>query len=74
MDTDVLENLPKSEWRILKCKGDGNCLYRAISNQIYGNQSFYPKVKNEITEFIKIHRNWFEKDIAEDNTSLEKYI
>jgi len=63
IESEMLENLSVNEWQILKCLGDGNCLFRAISNQVYGKYSFYNKVRSEIVDFIKLKRSRFENMI-----------
>jgi len=67
-------NLSLQQWRTLKCVGDGNCLFRAISNQVYGKQSFHPKVRNEIVKYIQSERSHFENDITKEQTTFEDYI
>jgi len=66
--------LPVKEWKILKCSGDGNCLFRAISSQLYGNQNFYPNVRNEIVKYIQDNRSRFEADVLIDHMTLDEYI
>lgn len=52
-DSPSTSNLSIQEWRIIKCKGDGNCLFRAISNQVFGRQSLHNKVRKEIIQFLQ---------------------
>ena len=40
--------------------GDGNCLFRAISDQIDGNESHHLKYRRETCEFMRANREDFE--------------
>ncbi|KAF5368742.1 hypothetical protein D9757_010437 [Collybiopsis confluens] len=40
--------------------GDGNCLFRALSDQYYGSPSRYAEVRREICDFIESHSERYE--------------
>ncbi|KAJ3718109.1 hypothetical protein DFJ43DRAFT_1098518 [Lentinula guzmanii] len=40
--------------------GDGNCLFRALSDQYYGSPSRYGEVRREICDFIEAHPEQYE--------------
>ena len=56
-------------------EADGNCLFRSISDQLYGNDSQHLKLRSEILEFMVSHTAHFELfwDDEEDST-FETYI
>jgi len=41
--------------RIKKIDGDGDCLYRSISDQLYGNQEFRVVLRNLCADYLKKH-------------------
>jgi len=36
---------------------DGNCLFRALSDQLYGSQSKHAELRREICDFIEVHKD-----------------
>ena len=37
-------------------KGDGNCLFRAIAHQLYGDQERHPEIRKIC--IVELHKNW----------------
>lgn len=44
-------------------KGDGNCLFRALSLHVYGNDSLesHMQVRKEVSEFLEVNYLKFDK-------------
>jgi OTU domain-containing protein 5 len=41
-------------WKIKEMEGDGNCLFRAVSDQIYnGDQSHYDLIRQYCMDYIQ---------------------
>jgi len=38
---------------VYKCKGDGNCFWRAAAVQMYGDQDTYIRVRREVVAYVK---------------------
>jgi hypothetical protein len=53
--------------------GDGNCLFRAIADQIEGDPSKHAQYRQRIMAFIESHREDFEF-FVEDNEPFELYV
>eukprot|EP01130_Rhizamoeba_saxonica_P017370 TRINITY_DN8400_c0_g1_i1.p1 TRINITY_DN8400_c0_g1~~TRINITY_DN8400_c0_g1_i1.p1 ORF type:complete len:408 (-),score=72.13 TRINITY_DN8400_c0_g1_i1:128-1234(-) len=53
--------------------GDGNCLFRAIGDQIEGNPNCHRKIRNEICDFMERNRFDYEP-FVEDDEPFERYI
>ena len=51
--------LNEKECTIEKMEEDGNCLFRAVARQIYGDQKRYKKIRKETVEHVVAHRNYF---------------
>jgi len=66
--------LSTSDWKIKKCLGDGNCLFRALANQIFGKQSYHSKVRMEIAEYMLKNKAHYTNFIDQCNISFEEYI
>jgi hypothetical protein len=46
--------------------GDGNCLFRAISHQLYGTTARHEDLRRKCCAYIKEHRDYFARWLAED--------
>lgn len=51
---------------ITPMQGDGNCLFRAISLQVYGSEDMHPTVRTQCLDFMKIESQHFKHFVAED--------
>ncbi|CAN0434280.1 unnamed protein product, partial [Discosporangium mesarthrocarpum] len=39
-------------WQLRRQEGDGNCLFRAISEQIYGDPGMHSDIRRQCTAFM----------------------
>ncbi|KAF5376151.1 hypothetical protein D9615_007651 [Tricholomella constricta] len=53
--------------------GDGNCLFRALSDQLYGSPSRHMDLRQEICDWIAKHRERYEP-FVEDERGLETHL
>ena len=58
--------------RIVRVASDGNCFFRAIADQVEGNEEKHIKYRKMVVEYIMEHREQFES-FVEDNVSFEEY-
>ena len=58
--------LLQSNLRIREVKGDGNCLFRAVSDQVYGTDQYYELIREKCMDYLVIMRKFFEPYIGED--------
>lgn len=54
--------------------GDGNCLFRALSDQIYGNEGKHAEIRNRTVAYLKDHAEHFSAFIGEYGETWDKYI
>ncbi len=64
------DDLKKINMKIKCIKDDGNCMYRAISHQIYGEEEFYDVVKNYSMDYLEMEKEFFGQFI---NGGVEKF-
>ena len=69
------ESLPFLE---VKVKGDGNCLFRALSDQLYFDEGrHYLKVREEICDYLGEHKNelqeFFDTNVVFKNHTPANY-
>lgn len=46
--------------------GDGNCLFRALSDQYYGSPSKHVEVRQNVCDWIEQHKERYEGFVDED--------
>ena len=51
--------------------GDGNCMFRAVSDQVYGTDKHYAILRQKCMDYIELLKSFFEPYIDED---FDKYI
>ena len=57
--------------------GDGNCGYRAIANQLFGNENYHNIIRADVYDYLKLNSERFKELNFEVNGELidsEKYI
>ena len=62
----------KRNLRIVEMNADGNCLFNAISHQIYGTQDFHQLVREKCMEYILAQKAYFQAFITDEET-IEQY-
>lgn len=53
--------------------GDGNCLFRALSDQLYGTPSHHLKLRQDICDWIEEHKERY-APFVEDDRGLEHHL
>lgn len=51
---------------VFTIQGDGNCLFRAVSHQLYMNQNMHEELRNKVVKHLIEHRDRFELFCDED--------
>ena len=59
----LLQNMLGKQWRIDFIQADGNCLFRALSKEILGPETFHHLIRQTLIQFI-----W------EDGHLFQKYV
>ncbi|EGC31754.1 hypothetical protein DICPUDRAFT_10519, partial [Dictyostelium purpureum] len=61
------ENLKKTKGYVIrKMKQDGNCLFRSVADQIYGDQEMHSTVREKCLDYMEAERDHFSQFITED--------
>jgi len=63
--------LDNDSFKIIKCKGDGNCMFRATAVHIFKSQSKHYLIRRVVASYIKEHKDSF-IDFIDEN--FEEYI
>jgi len=46
--------------------GDGNCLFRALSDQYYGSQTHHLHIRRAICDWIELYKDRYEPFVEDD--------
>ena len=61
--------------RIKEIEGDGNCLFRAISDQIYnGNPNHHHMIREACMNYIEMERDFFINYIEGGDEEFDNYV
>ncbi|CAL1605541.1 unnamed protein product [Knipowitschia caucasica] len=59
--------------KLREVPGDGNCLFRALGDQLEGHSRAHLRLRQETVDFMKSHRHDFEP-FVEDDVPFEKHL
>jgi hypothetical protein len=51
-------------WEVASIRKDGNCLFRALSDQLYGHERRHLELRRRLVDFIDLERAFFEPFVA----------
>ena len=56
--------------------GDGNCLFRALSDQLYGDESHHVELRAMTVAHIRAHKEFFEpfRESEKEDETFEEYV
>lgn len=68
------KNIEKSNFFIKETEGDGNCMFRSISDQIYGNEEYHKIIREKCMDYLLMERNFFSQFIEGGDKEFDNYI
>ena len=73
---DEIPWLKHTQFKLFEIGEDGNCLFRAISHQLYGTQEYHMIIRKRCCDYLQLERNYFEAFVGnkEGNFTLSDYI
>lgn len=60
------KSIRKKGWQIKHMNEDGACLFRAIADQVYGDQEMHDVVRKHCIDYIASNRDYFSQYVTED--------
>ena len=73
IDEKFKKHLESLGYFIREVRGDGNCLFRAVSEQMEGNENNFVEYREKCINYIKENKDTFAPFI-EDDEPIDKYI
>lgn len=55
-------------------KGDGNCLFRALSDQFFGQEGQYPGIRDSVVKHLSANSSKFSAFVGEYGESFDQYL
>ena len=63
-----MSKFPQSHIRSVFCqKGDGNCLFRSLADQLYNNPARFNEIRQGVVDFIELNKEDFEPFIVDES-------
>ncbi|RLN97730.1 hypothetical protein BBJ28_00019557 [Nothophytophthora sp. Chile5] len=59
---------------IFDIEGDGNCLFRSVSHQIYGNDRHHALVRAACMDYMESEKEYFEPYVVGDMAAFMRYL
>ena len=60
------ELMKKNNLEIKAIEGDGNCLFRAVSDQVYGKEEYHDIIRQKCMDYLEIQKRFFKLFIDGD--------
>ena len=70
----IKDNIEKLDFFIKKMEGDGNCMFRAVSDQIYGNEDYHNIIREKCMKYLLIERKFFSQFVEGGDKEFDNYI
>ena len=59
--------LQDKELLIKDMEGDGNCLFRAVADQVYGRQQLHRLIRQKCMDYLEANQAYFQAFVSEEN-------
>jgi hypothetical protein len=66
--------LEDQQYSIHRVDGDGNCLFRAIAHQVYGNDAFHFLVRQKCLDYMESEASFFSQFVVGGMTTFPLYL
>lgn len=60
--------------KIVPTEGDGNCLFRGVADQVYGDESFHNLVRQRCMDYIMMEKDFFKEFVVGGESNFSAYI
>nr|CCA27095.1 conserved hypothetical protein [Albugo laibachii Nc14] len=68
------ESLLQHNLKIFTVDGDGNCLFRSVSHQVYGNDKYHEVVRRYCVDYMESERDYFEPYVVGNMDDFLRYL
>ncbi|CAG9326059.1 unnamed protein product [Blepharisma stoltei] len=71
---DFMRILRERDFLIVPVEGDGNCLFRSVSHQLYGTTEHHGLVRQAALNYLSIEREYFSQFIVGGDAGFDEYV
>lgn len=61
-------------FRIKRVGDDGNCMFRAVSHQLYGTEDHHFMIRQRCMDFLQINKSFYESFIVGSSQTFDHYV
>jgi len=72
--TGYLAALARRNLSVQPMEGDGNCLFRSVSHQLYGSDEFHGLVREKCMDYMLANSSFFSQFVVDGAASFHLYI
>ena len=69
-----LSTLYSGGMRLVPMGGDGNCLFRSIAHQVYGDEGQHAVVRAAVADYMEAEAEWFAAFVVGDEEEFAAYV
>lgn len=73
-ETEFNTKLTQKGLTVKEVAGDGNCLFRSVSDQIYGSEEYHDIVRKYCMDYIDVEKEFFSQYIVGGIEAFESYV
>ena len=76
-DAAVKQEITRLDLALRDVQGDGNCLFRALADQLWGTQKRHVEVRKVVCDYLESHKESMEafvKPFLRDDETFENYV
>jgi len=66
--------LREKDWVVFPVEGDGNCMFRSVSHQVYGTTEHHELIRKYCTDYLDIERNYFADYVVGGMEEFDDYL
>jgi OTU domain-containing protein 5 len=66
--------LAKQNLSVVSVEGDGNCLFRAVAHQVYGNESYHRVVRAKCLDYMEVEADFFSQFVEGGKEFFPLYL
>jgi len=73
----VKQEISRLNLALRDVQGDGNCLFRALADQLWGTQKRHVEVRKVVCDYLESHKESMEafvKPFLRDDETFENYV
>ena len=60
--------------RVQQVDGDGNCMFRSVSHQVYGDERYHMLVRTKCMDYMELEREYFAHFVEGDMNDFLQYL